>query len=43
LIKDKLIKNKKLNSLFNSKKFANVLSEQLYGLIKKDKEKLDFY
>jgi predicted O-linked N-acetylglucosamine transferase (SPINDLY family) len=43
LIKDKLIKNKKLHSLFDTKKFANDLSEQLYGLIKKDKEKLDFY
>ena len=43
LIKEKLIKNKKLHSLFDSKKFANDLSEQLYGLIKKDKEKLDFY
>jgi predicted O-linked N-acetylglucosamine transferase (SPINDLY family) len=43
LIKEKLIKNKKLHSLFDSKKFANDLSEQLYGLIKKDKEKIDFY
>jgi predicted O-linked N-acetylglucosamine transferase (SPINDLY family) len=43
LIKDKLIKNKKLHSLFDTKKFANDLSEQLYGLIEKDKEKLDFY
>ena len=43
LIKEKLIKNKKLYSLFDSKKFTSDLSKQLYGLIKKDKEKLDFY
>ena len=43
MIKEKLIKNKKLYSLFDSKKFANDLSKQLYGLIEKDKEKLDFH
>jgi predicted O-linked N-acetylglucosamine transferase (SPINDLY family) len=43
LIKDKLVKNKKLHSLFDSKKFANDLSEQLYAIINKNKEKFDFY
>ena len=43
LIKEKLIKNKNLQPLFDSKMFANDLSKQIYQVIKKNKEKFDFY
>jgi predicted O-linked N-acetylglucosamine transferase (SPINDLY family) len=43
LIKEKLIKNKNLHPLFDSKMFANDLSKQIYQVIKENKEKFDFY
>jgi predicted O-linked N-acetylglucosamine transferase (SPINDLY family) len=43
LIKEKLIKNKNLHQLFDSKMFANDLSKQIYQVIKENKEKFDFY
>jgi predicted O-linked N-acetylglucosamine transferase (SPINDLY family) len=43
LIKERLIKNKNLHPLFNSKMFANDLSKQIHQVIKENKEKFDFH
>ena len=43
LIKERLIKNKNLHPLFNSKMFTNDLSKQIHQVIKENKEKFDFH